>query len=746
MPAAKVWSARWIADERFAGLEPLPLLHKELEKPEREAHRNDLRNVHMLVRKTFDLASPVRSAYIDISADDYYKLYVNGRFVAQGPAQSYHFHYYYNRYNLTEWLEPGRNVIAVHVYYQGLCNRAMNSGDYRQGLIAELFCDGRLAAATDATWKYRRSLEYGMGDAETVGYETQFVEHIDNRLKEANWRQADYDDGEWKFACVRDKNDYVLFLQPTPPLDVYRISPAKVEARAGDRYLIDFGREITGQFTMNARGASGQQLEIRYGEELLADGSGVRHELRCNCTYLETWTLSGGDDELEGYDYKGFRYTEVIGGSDAVRPESFAAIVRHYPFPEEVCRFRSDDPLLQGIWDICRNAVKYGSQEHFVDCPTREKGQYLGDNSIIAPAHALLTGDLRLYRKALEDFAFSSRICPGFMAVAPGHLMQEFADYSLQWPAQLLQYYSYSGDRLFLREMAPFAKGIVDYFRRFAREDGLLCSVSDKANLVDWPPNARDGYDFPLTNPVADGCHNVINAFYFGSMRDVNRIMLELGEPELYDLAPFAEAFRKAFHDPVTGLYRDAETTAHASLHANALPLGFGLVPAEMRDAVVAFLKKKKLSCGVYMAYFYLKALSAADEIEFVYDTIVSQEKHWAAAADVPGTNEEIELTGYWANMLREGATTCFEAWSKRLKWNTSLCHPWASAPIPVLVEDVLGVTPAEPGWTAIRFRPRIPPTMRNLTLDITVATGVITVCVRNGKAELKAPSGISVV
>ena len=45
-----------------------------------------------------------------------------------------------------------------------------------------------------------------------------------------------------------------------------------------------------------------------------------------------------------------------------------------------------------------------------------------------------------------------------------------------------------------------------------------------------------------------------------------------------------------------------------------------------------------------------------------------------------------------WVNMLREGATTCFEAWGKDQKWNTSLCHPWASAPIPILIEEIAGV------------------------------------------------------
>ena len=91
------------------------------------------------------------------------------------------------------------------------------------------------------------------------------------------------------------------------------------------------------------------------------------------------------------------------------------------------------------------------------------------------------------------------------------------------------------------------------------------------------------------------------------------------------------------------------------------------------------------------MAYFVLKALAKAGEHEFVYDLINS---------DSPNS---------WGNMVKEGATTCFEAWGKDQKWNTSLCHPWASAPIPVLIEDIIGLCPAKPGWTEIRFEPHIP-------------------------------------
>src|SRR5690606_13359362 len=144
---------------------------------------------------------------------------------------------------------------------------------------------------------------------------------------------------------------------------------------------------------------------------------------------------SGRQDVLEFYDYKAFRYIEVLGNGFTLDPSSYSAIVRHYPMADDACEFRSSFERLDQIWQINRNGVKCGTQEQYLDCPTREKGQYLGDNTIIAHSHIYLTGDTRMARKALRDFALTAdAVCPGLLAVAPGNYMQEIADYSLQWP------------------------------------------------------------------------------------------------------------------------------------------------------------------------------------------------------------------------------------------------------------------------------------------------------------------------
>lgn len=723
----KHWQARWIRHPDFQGITPIGLLHKETEPQPDRLHPPELKHHHTLFRKEMDLvADQLEKVVLSISADDYYKLYINGIFVAQGPAQGYPFHYHYNRLDVTSYLVSGRNAIAVHVYYQGLVNRAYNSGDLRQGLIAELTTAGQTTplAKTDESWRCARTMEYGAGDAATTGYDTQYIEHIDSRLAFRGWRAAGYDDSGWMrpAALGLEHTGYILFEQPTPPVEVYRKKPARVQRIGDNHYLVDFGEEITGQFTMKVRGEAGTVIEVRCGEELDDDGR-VRYEMRCNCNYREQWTLSGHEDELEPFDYKAFRYVEIIGPGRILDERTFAAVVRHYPLsPRQSGIFRSEEWLLNGIWDICCRAVQSCAQESYVDCPSREKGQYLGDNTVIGHAHLYVSGDSRLVRKALCDFALSTTICPGMMAVAPGNFMQEIADFSCLWPMQLLTYYRHTGDTAFLQEMLPFADGIVDYFRKYQRADGLLADVKEKWNLVDWPENLRDGYDFPLTRPVGDGCHIVINALYYGCMKTVQEIKDELQVAYEDRLPAFKAAFLAAFYRPEIGLFADAENSAHCSLHAGVLPLLFGLAPEQAVPALVAEIRRKRFSCGVYMAYFVLKALARAGEHALIYELITGDDEH------------------SWCQMLREGATSCFEAWGKEQKWNTSLCHAWGSAPIPVLIEDIIGLKPARPGWEEISFEPRLPPGMKPFHLQIVVPAGILEVRYDGAEAELILP------
>lgn len=722
------WQGTWLTEQSFMHLEKSYLYHKELETFKLEPHRSDLQHHHWYVRTVFmvdEKAMEEQEIWLNLTADDYYKLYINGEFAAQGPAQSDAMHYYFNQIDVSSFLKAGRNVIAVHVYYQGLLNRAYNSADYRQGLVAELWAGENLLVKTDRTWKAKRVHDNRPGV--TFGYDTQFTEHIDARQSERGWTEVDFDDSDWQHADAAEPIDYTFIQQPTPLLAVYKKQPSHVVRLGPGHYLIDFGGELTGQFAMVAQGNAGDEVHIFSGEELMPGDQTVRYEMRCNCLYHDQWILSGDEDVFETFDYKAFRYVEVKGPEGALRPESFHAVVRHYPLDEQSCLFHSSDERMNQIFGICKSGVQFGSQENYVDCPSREKGQYLGDNTIIGHSHMLLSGDLRLYRKAIEQFGRSSFVCEGLMAVVPGHFMQEIADFSLQWPMQLLQYYRYSGDKAFLQEMYPYAEGLLQHFVKFEREDGLLQEVADKWNLVDWPQGLRDNYDFELSRPVGPGCHNVINALYIGCVRSVNEIRDLLGAAYEDRLPRLKMSFLDVFYDQKTMLFKDSEHSTHHALHANVLPLLFGIAPEESVSPIVDMIRTKRFACGVYFSYFVMKALAKVGEYELIYDLLSSDDEH------------------SWGNMLKEGATTCFEAWGKEQKWNTSLCHPWASGPVPLLIEDIIGLKPAKPGWQEIAFRPKIPAAWTSFSLELRVPAGTIRLQYENGSWTESFPPGVTV-
>lgn len=660
------FKSAWITTEDFKGLLVIDMYHKEYE--EKEIPKSPFDNYHVYFRKKLFL-DDCENINIKISADDYYKLYINGEFVCQGPASAYPEYYNYNQIDISDYVHKGENIIVVHVYYHGRISRSYFSGDNRMGLVADIYSGDNYICGTDESWLYKKAGEFS---GETVGYDTQFLENIDFNCKDRDYKSLTADESEYKNAVVNIKDNHIFCKNPIPTVDVYKVKPAEIIRIEEGKYFIDFGTELSGQLYMRIKGEKGQKVRILCGEECQDNSFYVRYEMRCNCTYDETLTLSGGEDEVEFFDYKMFRYVNIFTDCD-IDTSSVSAVVRHNKFNEKAI-LCTDIPYLKEIWEICKNGVKYCAQETLLDCGSREKGAYLGDFTVSGLSHYYLTGDKEYYKKNLYDYAHTAKVSKGLMAVANGSYMQEFADYSLLYPIQVLHYLKLTGDRETVTELYPVIEGILKEFKKYERADGLLDNVNDKANLVDWPMNLRDGYDAKIDrdNERLD-CHNVLNAFYVGAHKATEKIAEMLGIKRENCSDAISSAYIRAFYNTKTNLFSDTEKHTHGSLHSNALPLYFGIATSEMYNSIKDFIMEKGLCCGVYMSYFVLKGLARINAYEEELKLILNDGEH------------------SWINMLREGATTCFEAWGKEQKWNTSLCHPWASSPIIAICEDLNG-------------------------------------------------------
>ncbi len=658
--------AKFICHPDFSELVPYDIFHKEHEKKDIPSHPKDLQNRHILFRKKFSI-SCLHTAGLKISADDRYRLFINGIFVTEGPSPSYPNNYYYNEIDVRNFLHCGENTIAVHTYYQGLINRVHVSGDLRQMLYLELDVNGETALVSDGSFLCAEHT--GFDECGIIAKGTAFAECYDSRCAEDNFFECDFDDSAWKSAAVYKNADYSLVRQPTRQLAYEAIVPTCIQKISGG-IRVDFGRECAGYLSVNAHGKEGNTVILRYGEELEKDGS-VRFNMRSSCNYEEKWILSGrAEDTLTQFDYRGFRYVEILY-PDTVCISHIAMIARHYPYSERFI-YKTRDRELQNILRLCADTVRYGTQEGFIDCPTREKGQYLGDVAVAARAQTILTGDTAMIKKAISDFCATAFICKGLMAVSTASKMQEIADYSLLLPSLTAWVYSYDGDIDFVRRTEPYITELYEYMSGYERSDGLIENVCDKWNLVDWPDNLRDGYSFSLTNPPTVGIHNVINAFWCGFLQSTDEVYSIIGMAPTGKTEKAKQSFINEFYNVDSGLFCDTPELSHSAVHSNLLPLLFdiGTKDKALCDRIAEFIKEKRLtSTGVYMSYFALAAL-----VNHGYEDIAKQ---------------LILDNGCWKNMLREGATTTFEAWGKEQKKNCSLFHPWAVAPLIVLADKI---------------------------------------------------------
>ena len=109
--------AKFICHPDFENVMPKnDVFHMEMDRKKMPPMERKYLNRHILFRKRLNLTK-ADTAVLRITADDYYKLYINGKFVTQGPAPSYPDSYYYNEIDVKDYLCEGENVIAVHMGY-----------------------------------------------------------------------------------------------------------------------------------------------------------------------------------------------------------------------------------------------------------------------------------------------------------------------------------------------------------------------------------------------------------------------------------------------------------------------------------------------------------------------------------------------------------------------------------------------------------------------------------------------------
>ena len=647
-----IFKGKWITNSEFANLKPRNVFHKQLDKVDLPCDEH--RNRHVLFRKKFCCDNSGNNALIYISADDYYKLYINGQFVAQGPTPSYHFNYNYNVIDVSKYLQKGENLIAVHTLYQGLINRVWQSGDNRHGLILDLVIDEKTVVASDESFKTSPHTAYTeMG---TCGYETQFLERYDSNAAEVCFALPDFDDSSWESSQIHRYADHTLTLQKSGMLEFETISPVNTTA-VENRILYDFGSNYVGYLCVRAKGKKGDVVTVRCAQELNDDGT-LRYNLRANCVYEEEWILSDGESFLDWFDYKSFRYAQLsIPAGVEILDVYFC--VRHYPFvlKNKLKQAYAFNKELREIWSLCVHTQKYGVQEVIQDCMEREKGFYLGDGCYTALTNMLLTDDDSMVRKLIDDAFSTSFISDTLVTCMCCSFMQEIAEYPLILVYLVLWHYNYTGDKEYLTQNFAKVTKLLEAFRNAYEKDYLLRNL-DKWCVVEWPKNFQHEYDVDIREgQICKEAHVSINAYYIAAIRTANAIATILSLPQYRAEAPLISAFYTAFYDKDNHLFKDGENTEHISLVGNSFVYGFGLcLDDEFQQKFLSMIKKHGISSLSFFCTFpVFMGFVRSRRYDLIKQCLLDD--------------------GAWKRILKEDGTTTFEGWGKDTKWNTSLFH-----------------------------------------------------------------------
>lgn len=647
-----IFTGKWITDEEFAQLPPRNVFHKQLTPVSLPCQEH--RNRHILFRRKFFLETVPENVHLYISADDYYKLYINGTFITQGPAPSYHFQYNYNTVDITRFLREGENLIAIHTLYQGLINRVWQSGDHRHGLILDLCANGSILLSSDET--FRTHVHSAYQEMGICGYSTQFLERYDSSAPEVGFQYLEFDDSAWDFARLHQTDDHQLTEQKSHMLVFEKIQPSSF-LQEGTRVLMDFGSVYVGTLVVKACGKRGDCITVLCGQEKNEDGT-VRYQLRANCVYREEWLLTDGESTLDWFDYKAFRYAELLMPENTEITEVYL-LARHYPFTlrAKMKPEFNDSTQLQAIWNLCVHTQKYGVQEVIQDCMEREKGFYLGDGCYTSLTNMILTGDDTMVRKMIDDAFSTEFISDTLMTCMDCSLMQEIAEYPLILVPLALFHYRFTGDREYLRENYQKIIRLLEAYRRRYETDGLLRNL-DKWCVVEWPKNFQHGYDVDISEgKICHDAHVSINAYYLHAIRTANRIAEELKTAPYRDIRPLWQAFQTVFYIPDKKLFRDGENTEHVSLVGNSFVYGFRLCPdADFERNFLSMLEEHGIhSLSFFCVFVILAEFARSGHTELVKHSLLNP--------------------GAWLRMLREDATTTFEGWGRDTKWNTSLFH-----------------------------------------------------------------------
>ncbi|MEM6778357.1 MAG: family 78 glycoside hydrolase catalytic domain [Planctomycetota bacterium] len=505
-----------------------------------------------------------------------------------------------------------------------------------------------------------------------------------------------------KGQTYRFRNLFIKELPEVPAKDFVRLiqqTPESIQPIEDRATLIDFGKVAYGNLQMPIPKGRGT-VNVHFGEKL--KGGRVDRSppgtVRYGTTVIRkggqrgTWIVPAPVDarntEQAGVVYANPPAVLTPSRWRSVMPfrwVEFEGLDQDYPFDQvqrraafsatwnaDAAKFECSDPLLNDIWDLCKYSIKATTFAGVYVDGDRERIPYEADAYLNQLSHYTTDDDVtmaaRTFDWLMENGTWPTEWAPHMVLMAHAEWMQNG---DVDW---LTHRYEALKTKTLLHRVG---------------DDGLVRSDSQQKSrddIVDWPRQERDGYQFTEINTV-------VNAFHIdvlGKMAEMAQAVGHLEDANAFKVqrTKALNSFHTQLFDAQSGLFRDGTGTDHSSIHANLFPLAFGLVPDGKSEPIADWLASRGMRCSVYAAQYLLDGLfrngKSTDALELML-------------ADGDRS---------WKHMLESGTTITWEAWDLKYKPNQDWNHAWGAAPANLLPRHVLGLQPQVAGGTRMLVRP----------------------------------------
>ncbi len=457
-------------------------------------------------RKSIELAAVPEKFIIHVTADNRYRLFVNGIPVCFGPAWGDVKHWNYETIDVAAFLKPGKNLFAAVVWNFGellpIAQMTRATGFLLQGNSEQ-----EKIVNTDKTWKVIKNEAYTAIPPDHSLLQSYIVvgpgDRVEGDLYPWNWQESEYNDSGWlsprmlgngrpkgmgtgtewdlvprdipfmeetvqRFMSVRKAEGCIpgdLFLNGKENLEIPANSTAVL--------LLDQGFNTVAYPEISVSGGKGSSIELIYAEALFDSNNvkGNRNEIEGKKIKGLSDSFIAGSGVKQMFRplwFRTFRYVEfTIKTSDKpLTITNLQSVFTAYPFQEKAS-FACNDPEISKIWEVGWRTLRLCSNETHYDCPYYEQLQYVGDTRIQCLIAGYVSGDDLLTRQAILAFE-RSRFYEGLTCSRyPSNDMQVIPPFSLYWTNMIHDYWMFRNDTAFIKPLLFGIEGVMNWYESY---------------------------------------------------------------------------------------------------------------------------------------------------------------------------------------------------------------------------------------------------------------------------------------